>query len=175
LSEAPVTIRLAVRADAATIVSQVRALARYENLEHHVEASEADILRDGFGAVPRFECLLAEQAGETVGFALFFHTYSTFAGRAGLYLEDIFVAEPARGQGLGRHLMATLAAIAVERGCARFDLAVLDWNPARDFYHRLGFAETESWLPYRLQGDALRSLAAQAPDTVAGGRPAGRG
>jgi GNAT superfamily N-acetyltransferase len=162
MTDAAVTIRAAVRADAATIVRLIRELARYEDLEHHVNATEADLLRDGFGPNPRFECLLAERAGDAIGFALFFHSYSTFEGRAGLYLEDLYVAERARGSGVGRRLMAALAAIALERGCARFDLSVLDWNPARDFYHRMGFAQTESWLPYRLQGAALEALAAEA-------------
>jgi GNAT superfamily N-acetyltransferase len=174
VSDPAVAVRFAGRSDAATIVRLVRELARYEDLEHHVKATEADILRDGFGPAPRFECLLAERAGEAIGFALFFHTYSTFEGRPGLYLEDIFVTAPARGQGVGRRLMAALAAIALARGCARFDLAVLDWNPARDFYHRLGFAKTESWLPYRLHGAALHRLAAGAPALPPAGAPPGR-
>ncbi|MGH6943022.1 MAG: GNAT family N-acetyltransferase, partial [Geminicoccaceae bacterium] len=95
-----------------------------------------------------------------VGFALFFHNYSTFEGRPGIYLEDVYVAEGARSLGVGRKLMARLAAIAQERGCARLDLGVLHWNPARAFYRRLGFAQMEDWLPYRLTGDRLARLAA---------------
>jgi GNAT superfamily N-acetyltransferase len=152
-------IRPAGRADAGTILRLVRELAEFENLLDHVRASEADILRDGFGEAPRFECLLAEAGGDAVGFALYFHNYSTFEGRAGIYLEDIYVAERARGLGLGRALIARLACLALERGCARLDLSVLDWNPAREFYRRLGFEETSGWLPYRVAGNALRRLA----------------
>ncbi len=121
--------------------------------------TEADILRDGFGANHRFEFLLAELDRAAVGFALFFHSYSTFEGRAGIYLEDIFVAESARAKGVGRALMARLARLAVERGCARLDLSVLHWNPARDFYLGLGFQEVSGWLPYRVGGAPLRRLA----------------
>ena len=159
-----IAIRSARPEDAATILRLIRELAAYEKLLDQVRASEADILRDGFGPTPRFECLLAELEGEAQGFALFFHNYSTFEGRAGLYLEDIYVAPAARGSGLGRALMARLAAIALERGCARFDLWVLHWNQARDFYHRLGFDHMSAWLPYRLEGAALRALATEDGD-----------
>ena len=152
-------IRAAARDDAATIVRLVRELAEFEGLGHEVRAREADILRDGFGAQPRFECLLAEVDGEAVGFALYFHNYSTFEGRAGLYLEDIYVSERARGLGLGRALMARLARLAIERGCARFELSVLHWNPAREFYRRLGFEHNADWLPYRMGGALLEALA----------------
>ena len=124
-------IRTARREDAATILRLIRELAEFENLLEQVRASEEDILRDGFGPAPRFECLLAELDGEAVGFALFFYNYSTFEGRAGLYLEDIYISPTARDSGLGRAMMTRLAGIAVERGCARFDLWVLHWNPAR--------------------------------------------
>ena len=156
-----VTIRLAKPTDAATVVRLVRELAAYEELLERVRLREEDVLRDGFGATPRFECLLADVAGEAVGLALFFHSYSTFEGRPGVYLEDFYVASRARGQGVGRRLLARLAAIALERNCARLDLSVLEWNPARDFYHRVGFAEVEGWLPYRLQSEALAHLAAE--------------
>ena len=154
-----IAIRAATAADAATIVRLVRALAAYENLSDRVRLTEADVLRDGFGARPRFECLLAEVDGKAVGFALFFHNYSTFEGRPGIYVEDIFVAEGARGLGVGRRLMARLAAIALERDCRRLDLSVLQWNPARDFYERLGFGHVADWLPYRLTGASLARLA----------------
>ena len=154
-------IRFAQPDDAATILRLIRELAAYEKLLDQVRASEADILRDGFGPTPRFECLLAEIDGKAVGFALFFHNYSTFEGRAGLYLEDVYIAPDARGSGVGRALMARLAKVAVERGCARFDLWVLHWNQARDFYHRLGFDHMADWLPYRLDGAALRDLAGE--------------
>jgi GNAT superfamily N-acetyltransferase len=97
-----------------------------------------------------------------VGFALFFPTYSTWEGRSGIHLEDIFVLEHLRGHGVGRKLIAALAEIAVARGCARLELSVLHWNPAREFYHRLGMGHLEEWLPYRLSGEALRALAAEA-------------
>lgn len=154
-----IVVRPAAPADAGTILRLIRELAAFENLLDHVRASEADILRDGFGPAPRFECLLAELDGEAMGFALFFHNYSTFEGRAGIYLEDIYVAPAARGRGLGRALMARLAQVAIERGCARLDLWVLHWNPARDFYRGLEFEHMADWLPYRLQGAALRRLA----------------
>ncbi|MFQ5774059.1 MAG: GNAT family N-acetyltransferase [Kiloniellaceae bacterium] len=154
-------IRPAGPEDAGTILRLVRELAAFEKLLDRVCARESDILRDGFGETPRFECLLAEADGEAVGFALFFPSYSTFEGRAGLYLEDIYVAPAARGKGVGQALMARLARLAIERGWARLDLSVLHWNPARDFYRRLGFEPVSDWLPYRLQGRALRRLAAE--------------
>jgi GNAT superfamily N-acetyltransferase len=156
-----VTIRMATDADAATIVRQIRALADYENLTDQVRISEVDVLRDGFGEHPCFECLLAEAEGAVIGFALFYHTYSTFAGRPELWVEDIFVTETARGQGVGRRLMVRLAGIALERGSVHLALSVLHWNPARDFYRRLGFKHVQDWLPYRLDGDGLVRLAAE--------------
>jgi GNAT superfamily N-acetyltransferase len=156
----PITIRNAGPADAATIVRLIRALAAYEDLVDLVRITEADVLRDGFGARPCFECLLAEADGEALGLAIHRPSYSTFEGRPGLYVEDLFVAESARQLGIGRLLMARLAAIARQRGCTRVSLAVLHWNPAREFYRRLGFVKVEEWLPYQLSGDALARLAA---------------
>jgi GNAT superfamily N-acetyltransferase len=156
-----ITIRAAASSDAATIVRLIRALAAYENPPDQVRFTEADVLRDGFGERAYFECLLAEDAGEALGFATHRPSYSTFGGRPGLYVEDLFVAERARRLGIGRLLMARLAAIAHERGCSHMSLAVLHWNPARDFYHRLGFAQVEDWLPYQLSGEALGRLAAE--------------
>ena len=156
-----VVVRPARREDAATILRLIRELAGYEKLLHEVRASEADILRDGFGERPAFECLLAESDGEAVGFALFFPNYSTFEGRAGIYVEDIYVAPSARGLGVGRAIMARLARIALERDCPRIDLWVLHWNPAREFYRRLGFDHMADWLPYRAQGETLHRLAAE--------------
>lgn len=148
--------------DEGTILGLIRELAEFETLLHEVRATEADIRRDGFGTQPRFECLLAELDDDPVGFALFFHNYSTFEGRAGLYLEDIYVRPAARGRGVGRALMRALARTAVERGCARFELSVLHWNPARSFYGELGFTQLADWLPYRLTGAALARLAEAA-------------
>jgi GNAT superfamily N-acetyltransferase len=158
---AAVTIREAVPADAGTIVRLIRALAAYENMAGLVRITDADVLRDGFGVRRCFEALLAEVDGQVVGLALHRPSYSTFDGRPGLYVEDLFVAESARGLGIGRMLMARLAAIARERGCSRMSLAVLHWNPARDFYRRLGFVPIEDWLSYQLSGDALARLASE--------------
>jgi GNAT superfamily N-acetyltransferase len=155
----PVTIRPAEATDAATIVRLVRDLAEYEGLLDQVRITEADVRRDGFGDSRRFECLLAEVDGAAVGFALFFEDYSTFEGRPGIFVEDLYVAESARGVGIGRRLLARLAQIALERDARRLDLMVLQWNPARGFYERLGFRHSVDWLPYRLSGDALARLA----------------
>lgn len=154
-----VTIRRAASSDAATIVRLIRALAAFEGLGDQVRITEDDVLRDGFGQRPCFECLLAEVDGAPVGFALFLENYSTFEGRPGIFVEDLYVAEAARGLGIGRQLLARLARIAVERDCPRLDLSVLHWNPARGFYDRLGFRHMADWLSYRLAGDALGRLA----------------
>jgi len=156
------TIRPAAPADVETILGFIKGLAAFEREPDAVQATLDDLLRDGFGKQPKFEVLIAELDGEPVGFALFFPTYSTWEGRPGIYLEDLFVAEHARGQGLGRKLMAALAAIAVARGCRRLELSVLHWNPTREFYHHLGMAHMQEWLPYRLAGEALQALAAEA-------------
>jgi len=165
-SASTVSVRFATRADVPTILDFIRRLAAFEREPDAVKTTEADLLRDGFGARPHFETLIAEVAGESgpapVGFALFFPTYSTWEGRPSLYLEDLFVSESARRHGVGRALLAKLAAIAVERDWQRLDLQVLDWNPAREFYARLGLDHTQEWLPYRATGPALRALAAES-------------
>lgn len=156
-------IRPATPADAATIVSLVQALAIYENEPlTSVKITPEDVLRDGFGPERRFEALIAELDSEPVGFALFFHNYSTWEGRAGIYVEDLFVLERARGHGLGRQLITALASIADARGCKRLDLNVLDWNPTREFYHRIGINHMKEWLPYRITQPAIGQLAQQA-------------
>jgi GNAT superfamily N-acetyltransferase len=156
-------IRAAKPADAATSVSLVQALAIYENEPlSSVKITSEDVLRDGFGERKYFEVLIAELDDEPVGFALFFHNYSTWEGRAGIYVEDLFVLERARGHGLGRQLITALAAIANARGCKRLDLNVLDWNPTREFYHRIGITHLQEWLPYRMTQPAIAALAAQA-------------
>lgn len=157
-----IVIRPATPNDVGTILGFIKALAAFEREPDAVKATPEDLLRDGFGEQPKFETLIAERDGEPVGFALFFHTYSTWEGRSGLYLEDLFVMEHMRKYGVGRTLMAALAAIAVARGCARFELAVLDWNPAREFYHRIGMHHKHEWLPYRMSGATLQALAAEA-------------
>lgn len=154
-------VRSATPADAAVIVQLIHELAAYEKEPaSSVKITEADVLRDGFGERPRFEALLAGKDGRADGLALYFHNYSTWEGRSGIYLEDLFVRESARGQGLGMALMQSLAEIAVERGCKRLDFWVLHWNPTRDFYHRLGIRHMDQWLPYRLDGAGLSKLAA---------------
>lgn len=158
---AAITIRAATAEDVSTLLDLVRELALFENEPEAVVATEADLLRHGFGPERRFEALIALADGKPAGFALFFPNFSTWEGRPGLYLEDLFVSEWARKHGVGRRLMARLAAIAVERGWARFDLSVLHWNPARQFYHRIGMRHLEEWLPYRVDGAALRALAAE--------------
>ena len=154
-----ITVRSATAADVGTILRFVKGLAAFEHEPDAVKATEADLLRDGFGPQPKFEVLIAEAEQEPVGFALFFPTYSTWEGRPGVHLEDIFVVEQMRGQGVGQALVTRLAAIAVERDCARLELSVLHWNPARKFYHALGLRHTEEWLPYRISGAALKALA----------------
>ncbi len=158
-----IRIRAAIASDASSIVGFVRKLALFEREPAaNVRLTEADVLRDAFGPNPRFEVLIAEMDGAPAGFALFFPNYSTWEGRPGLYLEDIFVEESARRHGIGRKLIAALARIARERKCARIDLSVLDWNPARGFYRQLGFRHMETWQPFRLTGPALDALAAES-------------
>jgi GNAT superfamily N-acetyltransferase len=169
-------IRWANADDAAHIVRLIKALAEFENEPaSSVRITEADILRDGFGggdnSPRRFECLIAEAAGRPVGLCLFFHNYSTWEGRAGLYVEDLFVEEAARGHGLGRTLMAALAAIARARNCPRIELSVLDWNPARKFYDRIAMSHMDEWRPYRLEGKAIEALARAAPELDGGQTP----
>lgn len=154
-----ILIRAAGPQDVGTLLGFVRALAAFERVPDAVRASEADLLRDGFGPVPRFEARLAVIDGAACGFTLFFTTYSTWEGRPGLHLEDIYVADWARRRGVGRQLLADLAAIAVERQYRRLDLSVLDWNPARGFYERIGIRHHAGWLPYRVSGEALAALA----------------
>ena len=156
-----ITLRAATADDVGTLLGLIRGLAAYEKKPDAVAATESDLLRHGFGAVPRFESVLAFVDGKPAGFALFFPNFSTWTGKPGLYLEDIFVEEWARKLGVGRRLMARLAAIVVERGWGRFDFSVLNWNPARQFYHRLGMEHLEEWLPYRATGKTVGRLAAE--------------
>jgi GNAT superfamily N-acetyltransferase len=158
-----IRIRDAVPEDVPAILRLVRDLATFEQQPDAVVATEADLLRDGWGPQPRFSCRMAELDGTIVGFALWFYNYSTWEGRAGIYLEDLYVSPEARGRGVGERMIVDLAQIAVREGCRRLDLSVLDWNPARGFYHRLGLTHRSDWLPYRVVGDALTALAAKAP------------
>ena len=152
-------IRVAVRDDAPLILAFIRELAAYEKLAHEVVATEDAIRGTLFGDTPRAEVLIAELDGAPVGFALFFHNYSTFLGRPGIYLEDLFVRPEARQHGVGRALLAELAVIASRRGCSRLEWAVLDWNEsAIGFYRRLGAKPCDEWTTYRLSGEGLAKL-----------------
>jgi GNAT superfamily N-acetyltransferase len=154
------TIRAAAPADVPLILSFIRELAVYERLEHEVVATEADVRAALFGPHPHAEVALACRDGSPVGFALYFHTFSTFVGKPGIYLEDLFVRPEARGLGAGKLLFAYLARTALERGCARLDWAVLDWNePSIGFYRGLGAIAQDEWTTYRLDGAALEQLA----------------
>ncbi len=155
-------IRSATKEDVAVVAELIRGLARYEKLEHEVVMTE-DLLAAGlFGERPYAEVLLAVDDDRPVGFALFFHNFSTFLGRPGIYLEDLFVVPEERGSGIGRALLEHLARLAVDRGCARLEWAVLDWNrDAIAFYERLGARPNSDWTVYRLTGEALATLAGQ--------------
>jgi len=156
----PVTIRAARPADVSLVLAFIRELAVYERLEHQVVATEADVAAALFGPRPYAEVVLGCLGDEAVGFALFFHNFSTFLGRPGIYLEDLFVRPAARGAGVGRRLLAHLAHLALERGCGRLDWAVLDWNePSIGFYRSLGAAALDDWKTFRLSGEALARLA----------------
>jgi GNAT superfamily N-acetyltransferase len=157
------SIRAATPADIPLILDLIRALATYEREPDAVKTTEADLLRDGFGEQPRFECLIAEsitKEPEPAGFALFFYNYSTWRGRPGIHLEDLFVVPRFRGQGIGKALLARVAARAAEQGCVRLQWDVLDWNQsAIDFYQGLGAQFLKEWRIMRVNDEAIRSLA----------------
>jgi GNAT superfamily N-acetyltransferase len=149
--------------DVPRILTLVRALAEYEKLTHLVSGTEVELHRELFGAQPVIECVLGWEGEEAVGFALFFHNFSTFLARRGLYLEDLFVVPDARGRGYGKALMLHLARLAVDRGCGRFEWSVLDWNqPSIDFYRSIGAELLPDWRICRMSGGALTSFAGQA-------------
>jgi GNAT superfamily N-acetyltransferase len=154
-----VTIVPATERDLPLVLSFIRKLAEYEKLSHQVVATE-DLLREGlFGERRVAEVVLAYLAEEPVGFALYFHNFSTFVGRAGIYLEDLFVEPHHRGKGVGKALLAHVANIAVERKCGRFEWAVLDWNtPSIEFYKSLAAVPLDDWTLFRLSGDALKKF-----------------
>jgi GNAT superfamily N-acetyltransferase len=155
------TVRFATREDVPVIVSLIRELAVYERLEHLATATPERLEPQLFGERPACECLIAEQDGEPVGFALFFHNFSTFLCQKGLYLEDLFVRPAARGTGLGKLLLQRLAQVAVERDCGRFEWSVLDWNvDAQAFYQRMGAVRMDEWRICRVTGEALKALGA---------------
>lgn len=154
------TIRPAVAGDVPQILEFIRALARYEREPDAVTATEADLLRDGFGPNPYYWCLIAEHDAKAAGFALYFFSYSTWLGRAGVYLEDLFVLPELRGLGIGKALLQRVAAIAVEKDFPRLGWEVLDWNePAIDFYRAMGAEFLDAWRNVRVTGEALRRLA----------------
>jgi GNAT superfamily N-acetyltransferase len=158
------TITSATAADVPLIRQLVHELATYEREPESATATDADLHAALFGDRPAAEVLLARVDGEAVGFALFFHNFSTWTGRRGIYLEDLFVRPSARGLGAGRVLLETLAQIAKARGCARMDWAVLDWNDlAIGFYQRIGARRLDDWRIFRLTGEALDRLATPSP------------
>lgn len=157
------SIRNAAAGDEALIHAFIRELAIYEKLEHAVVATPADVKRALFGADPKAFAIIAEWDGEPCGFALYFFNYSTFVGRHGVYLEDLFVRETHRGKGIGKALLAELARIAKANDCGRLEWSVLDWNaPSIAFYKSLGAVPMDEWTVFRLADDALARLAKEA-------------
>ncbi len=157
-------IRPATSSDTKAICDLIRGLAEYERLSHILVLEEDRLREHLFGPRPFAEVLLAEEAGTVVGYALFFHNYSTFLGRPGIYLEDLFVLPEHRGKGHGKALLAAVARLATERGCWRLEWVVLDWNkPAMEFYDSLGARAMNGWTVWRQTGDALAALAAVTP------------
>jgi GNAT superfamily N-acetyltransferase len=166
-----VSIRIATAHDVPVILAFIRALAEYERAPDAVTATEADLLRDGFGPNPYFQCLIADLDGQPAGFAFYFFDYSTWLGRPGLYLEDIFVHPEFRGKGVGKALLQRVAAIAVEKDCCRLKWEVLDWNtPAIDFYRAMGAEFLDEWRNVRVSGEALLRLAGRRDSPCEAGR-----
>lgn len=160
MSEQTLTLRPAQREDVGTILELIGLLAEYEHMTDQVVATEA-LLAETLFDKRQAEVLLAELGGQSVGMALFFHNYSTFLGRGGLYLEDLFVRPEYRGRGFGKQILQRLAQIAVERGCGRMEWSCLDWNtPSIGFYRSLGAQPMDEWTVYRLTGDTLAAAAA---------------
>ena len=154
-------IRQAIEADVPLILSFIKGLAEYERLAHEVVTDEETLRNSLFGDRAYAEVLFAELE-EPVGFAIFFHSFSTFIGKPGIYLEDLFIKPEARGKGVGKALMEHLAKLALERGCARFEWAVLNWNdPAIEFYRRIGAKPMTEWTVQRVTGEALSALAGE--------------
>lgn len=152
-------------ADVPDILALIRGLAEYEKLAHEAVATEADLRENLFGSRPYAEALIARAGTAAVGFALFFHNYSTFTGRPGLYVEDIFVVPAWRGRGIGKRFFARMAKIAIERRCGRMEWAVLDWNaPAIEFYRSIDARAMDEWTVQRLTGESLARLAREAQD-----------
>jgi GNAT superfamily N-acetyltransferase len=157
---AAIAIEPAREADLPVVLALIIELAEYENLASQVVATQADLRQALFGPRPAAAAVIARVGGECAGFALYFHNFSTFLGRPGLYLEDLFVRPAFRGLRVGKELLSFLARLALERGCGRFEWAVLDWNrPAREFYESLGATANPAWVNYRITGAALEQLA----------------
>jgi GNAT superfamily N-acetyltransferase len=156
-----IALRFATAEDAGLLLQLIRELAAYERAPDAVIATEDDLRQHGFGPERRFEALLASIDDEPAGFALFYPDFSTWLGRPGLFLEDLFVREWARGRGIGRRLMARLAAIAIQRDWPALHFNVLDWNPAREFYQRLAIEARGTWVPYGATGAVLHRLAGE--------------
>ena len=158
-----VFVREAARDDVPLILSFILELAEYERLSHEVVATEESLRENLFGERPYAEVLIAEHDGAPAGFALFFHNFSTFLGKPGIYLEDLYVKPEFRGAGIGRKLLGHLARLASERGCGRLEWWVLDWNePSIGFYKKLGAVPMDDWTVYRVSGAALEDLASGA-------------
>jgi GNAT superfamily N-acetyltransferase len=156
-------IRAVFEEDAPLILQLIKELAEYEELSHEVVATEETLRKSLFGERRFAEALIGEVEGEPAGFALFFHNFSTFLGRPGIYLEDLYVRPEFRGSGLGRALLAYLARLALERGCGRLEWSVLDWNePAIGLYKSVGAAPVDGWTGYRVAGKALEELGGEA-------------
>lgn len=163
-SPAEINVRPAAPHDGPLILAFIMELAEYERLTHQVTATEDDIRRQLFGSKPAAEALIGEWRGKPEGFAIYFHNFSTFLAKPGIYLEDLYVRPPARGHGLGAAMLRRLAQLAVQRQCGRLEWAVLDWNePAIGFYKKLGAVPTDEWTVFRLTGEALLDLAARQP------------
>ena len=158
------TIRFGQPDDVPTILSLIRGLAEYERLSHEMVGTEELLHEHLFGERPYVEVLMAEAGGRAVGFALFFHNYSTFLTRPGIYLEDLFVLPEERGRGYGKALLTALGRLALERNCGRLEWSVLNWNePSIQFYRSLGAVSMDEWTVNRVTGDALERLASLAP------------
>ena len=169
-------LREATKADVPQILAFIRALAEYEREPDAVIATEEGLLRDGFGARPFYECLIADWDEQPAGFALWFYNYSTWTGSAGIHLEDLFVYPELRGKGIGKALLAQVAAVADAHGCLRLQWQVLDWNaPAIDFYRSLGGRFLDEWRNVRMEPEAIARLAALAPGVSGAGRSASGG
>ena len=165
----PFALRFATPDDVPVILACIRGLAEYERLAHEVVASEELLRETLFGARPAAEVILAFDGDDAAGFALFFHNYSTFLARRGIYLEDLFVFPSFRGRGLGRTLLARLARIAVDRGCGRLEWSVLDWNvDAIRFYQSVGAQAMSDWTINRVSGAALQALASSSAGSAPG-------